>query len=241
MVVQHDPWKLVRCARCELHYLPEVPHDEAMESDFDWAGSFVNERRRRWIEHPLMRLWTLTILALKPNRERRAFRYIQRFAPKGRLLDVGCGAGRLAAMALGHGYDVFGIELSADMAAKAARRIGRHRVHLGRLQDAELSSGSFDVTVTISYLEHDPDPLGSLRRMHELLKPGGICIHKTPNFASVLRAWMGARWSGYRWPEHVQYFTPETIADLLDRAGFHCIAHRAPALGDNMWIVGRRK
>ncbi len=239
-MLRHEPWRLVRCAKCELCYLPEIPPEEAIETDFDWAKSFATERRRRWFEHPLMRFWTLAVMSLKPSRDHRALRYIQRYAPRGRLLDVGCGDGRLAALALRSGYDVAGVELSPQMAAKAVRRLGRERVHLGRLQDAPYEPGSFDLIVTVSYLEHDPDPVGSLRRMRELLKPGGVCVHKTPNYASKLRGWLGARWSGYRWPEHVQYYTPQTLGAVLERAGFRVEASKAPSLGDNMWIVGRR-
>ncbi len=302
-VLRHEPWRLVRCARCELCYLPEIPREEAIETDFDWARSFATERRRRWFEHPLMRFWTLAMVSLKPSREQRALRYIRRFAPASgalsqshtprdtpsalhakfdtqaapqiivdtertphavvnmppvphatvatprgahsaphhtRLLDVGCGDGRLAALALHGGYDVAGVELSPHMAAKAMRRLGRERVHVGRLHDAPYEPGSFDLIVTVSYLEHDPDPVGSLRRMRELLRPGGVCVHKTPNYASRLRGILGTRWSGYRWPEHVQYYTPQTLAAVLERAGFRVEASKAPSLGDNMWIVGRR-
>jgi 2-polyprenyl-3-methyl-5-hydroxy-6-metoxy-1,4-benzoquinol methylase len=240
-VLRHEPWRLARCPRCELHYLPEIPSEEAVEADFDWAATFAQERRRRWFEHPLMRFWTMAVFALRPSREGRALRQIRRHAPGGRLIDVGCGDGRLAMLAMRRGYDVLGIELSPRMAAKAARRIGRERVRCARLEDArDLAAGSFDVAVTVSYLEHEPNPLPTMVRMRELLRPGGVCIHKTPNYASRLREWLGPRWSGYRWPEHVQYYTPETLGELLRRSGFEPVASQAPRWGDNMWNVGRR-
>lgn len=233
-------WRLVRCGGCGLAYLPEVPTAEAVDTEFDWAESFARERYRRWMRNPLMRFWTAAVLLLKPSREWRALRVIRRYARGGRMLDVGCGDGRLGALALRRGFDPLGIEVSAKMAARARRRLGHERVLCGRLEDFALEPASFDVVVTVSYLEHEPRPLAALRRMLALLRPGGVCVHKTPNFASRLRKWLGPRWSGYRWPEHVQYFTPDTLSRMLAAAGFEPLEARANAFSDNFWMAGRR-
>jgi SAM-dependent methyltransferase len=241
LLLEHPPWRLVECESCGLAYLPEIPTDEAIETDFDWAESFARERRARWAESPLARLWTGLLLWLKPSRERRALRVIRRWAAPGRLLDVGCGDGRLAAAARRAGFDPIGVELSPRMAAKARRRLGDERVICGRLEDAKLAPASFDVVVTVSFMEHEPEPLRAAERMRELLRPGGVCVHKVPNYDSLLRRIRGRRWSGFRWPEHVQYFTPVTLARLMSRAGFCQFEVRANSLSDNFWLAARRE
>lgn len=239
-VLERPPWRLLECAGCGLAYLPEYPSEERLDAEFDWDESFRRERYERWMRNPLMRAWTMTMLMLKPSREGRAMRLIRRHAPPGRMLDIGCGDGRLLARAAALGYDITGVEPSPKMASKAARRIGSERVRVGRMDDFEWTDASFDLIVTVSYLEHEPDPLPALATMRRLLKPGGVCAHKTPNYATWLRKLLGKRWSGYRWPEHVQYFTPATLGRLLNAAGFEQVAVQAWSLSDNFWSISRR-
>ncbi|MCG3128488.1 MAG: Ubiquinone biosynthesis O-methyltransferase [Phycisphaerae bacterium] len=159
---------------------------------------------------------------------------------RARMIDVGCGDGRLPALALRWGYDAIGVEPSPKMASRAARRMGAERVLCGRLADFDLERGSFDLAVTVSYLEHEPRPAPVLRRLFELLRPGGVTVHKTPNYDCLLRRVLGARWSGYRWPEHVQYFSPATLGRLIVNVGFEVISVKANPLSDNFWIAARK-
>ena len=239
-MLSRPPWRLIECADCGLAYLPEYPSEEQLDADFDWDESFRRERYERWMRNPFMRAWTMSMLMLKPSREGRAMRLIRRYAPPGRMLDIGCGDGRLLAQAARLGYDVLGVEPSPKMAAKAARRIGTDRVRVGRVGDFELPEASFNLIVTVSYLEHEPAPLPALETMRRLLKPGGLCAHKTPNYATWLRKILGKRWSGYRWPEHVQYFTPATLERLLRLAKFEPVAVHANRMSDNFWMIARR-
>ncbi|MGE0481759.1 MAG: class I SAM-dependent methyltransferase [Phycisphaerae bacterium] len=239
-VMREAQWRLVECASCRIAYLPEYPSDEAIDTAFEWTSSFATQRRERWLRNPFMRVWTLGVLWLKPSREGRALRFIQRHAPAGRMLDVGCGDGRLLALAARRGFDVVGVESSASMVTRALRRLPPTAVRRGRLLETQFAPGSFDLVVSVSYLEHEPRPLQIARRMHELLRPGGICVHKVPNYGSWLRRILGRRWSGYRWPQHLQYFTPATLRHLLSTCGFEVVALRACAVSDNFWIVGRK-
>lgn len=240
-LARSEPWRLIACDGCGLAYLPEVPPPAAIENDFDWHASFRRERLQRWLRTPLARVWTGLLGLIKPDRDRRALRRIRRWTPPGRLLDIGAGTGRLAAYVLRAGFDPVCVELSPGMAARAAERVGAARVYRGRLQDFEFKRESFDVAVAISYLEHEPEPRRLLRRVHGLLRPGGVLIAKVPNFDSWLRRLRGRRWSGYRWPEHVQYFTPATLAALFERNGFAVSTCRAHALSDNLWMSARRR
>jgi SAM-dependent methyltransferase len=240
-LLSHDEWRLVRCGDCTLPYMPVIPTDEAVDRDFDWSRTFAETKRNRWLNTPGARLWTAFLLPLRSRREARAMRQIRRSAPPGRMLDIGCGTGRLDAMALKRGYDPLGIEISPAMAARAVQRLGPERVRMGRLRELDLPVGSFDLAVGISYMEHEPDPLPVLRHLRELLKPGGVFLVKTPNYDCWLRTLRGPRWSGYRWPEHVQYFTPATLSRLAHAAGFSVVRVEPHPLNDNFWLVMRRE
>jgi hypothetical protein len=67
-------------------------------------------------------------------------------------------------------------------------------------------------------------------------------VVKVPNFASVNRRLRGNRWCGFRFPDHVNYFTPATLARLAHEAGYVVDPGRRadrPLLGDNLYAVLR--
>ena len=66
-------------------------------------------------------------------------------------------------------------------------------------------------------LEHLLDPRRTLRACAELLAPGGILFLYVPNFDSASRLLMGAN-AHFIWPtHHLNYYTPETVRDLMVR------------------------
>ena len=239
VVMEHSPWVLGRCDTCGMAYLPEVPAPEVFEDDLEWDQSFRQERLRRWLNSPWARLWTALLLVVKPDRAKRALQHVRALRGPGRMLEIGCGDGRLAALALKQGYDPLGVELSPAMVRKAQSRLGAERVRQGRVEALDLAGEAFDLCVGVSVVEHEPQPLAMLEHVRTLLKPGGTLALKTPNYDSWLRRLRGRRWSGYRWPEHVQYFTPRTLGRLVERAGFEVVRVLASPLSDNFWLGAR--
>lgn len=76
-----------------------------------------------------------------PAAERRALRHV-----RGRVLDVGCGAGRVALELQRRGFDVVGLD-SSDEAARAATRLGVHEVWNERLESVGERLGDFETLV----------------------------------------------------------------------------------------------
>jgi hypothetical protein len=65
-----------------------------------------------------------------------------------------------------------------------------------------------------------------------------------PNFASWNRVIRGAKWCGFRYPDHVNYFSPRTLKLLAEVSGYRMepqhITDRLP-FSDNMYAVLRIK
>ncbi|HWA54052.1 MAG TPA: class I SAM-dependent methyltransferase, partial [Solirubrobacterales bacterium] len=116
------------------------------------------------------------------------YREIWRRGP-GKLLDVGCGTGDLAAIFGRHGWQAHGIEPS-EQAAEHARAAGVEVV-TGTLADAPWREGSFDAILFNHSLEHVGDPAATLAAATRLLAPGGLLAIAVPNFDSWHRRLFG--------------------------------------------------
>jgi SAM-dependent methyltransferase len=93
----------------------------------------------------------------------------------GRLvLDVGCGAGRFAEVALAAGATVVAVDASA--AVDACRQNLKHpRLYVVQadIYRLPLAAGQFDFVYCFGVLQHTPDPPRAFAVLPALLKPGG--------------------------------------------------------------------
>jgi 2-polyprenyl-3-methyl-5-hydroxy-6-metoxy-1,4-benzoquinol methylase len=148
-------------------------------------------------------------------------RAVERYQPGGRLLDVGCGTGIFLAEAQRTGrWQVTGVEPS-QAAADYARLVLKLPVLNGALAEVEsdLPSASFDVVTLWNVLEHLPEPITDLRRIHRLLRPGGWLIAMIPNVESLAARVFGPYWLGWELPRHLYLFPRQTLQHILISLG----------------------
>src|SRR5258707_628154 len=138
---------------------------------------------------------------------------------EGRLLDSGCATGWSLQRMHRRGWKVVGL----DAPTRAVRRI-REELGLtafaGSLPHLALEPESFDVITMWQALEHIHEPLPLLREARNLLVPGGKLIVTVPNIDSWPFRWFGRHWFGLDLPRHLTHFTPATLPQMLQRAGF---------------------
>src|SRR5262252_7723393 len=99
-------------------------------------------------------------------------------APATRVLDIGCGLGRLAARVAAHGREVVGVDLSPEMIARArARGEGTPglRFECGDFFDLDPQDGGYDCVLSAAVLHH-MDADAAIPHMMRLLAPGGRLI-----------------------------------------------------------------
>lgn len=156
--------------------------------------------------------------------QRRVMALLRRLAKTGpiRVLDVGCGDGRLldwyAASRAGDRLETHGIEMNEAAAAIASRR--GHRVVTGRFEvDRELEAGSFDLILASHVIEHVDDPRQFASRAAELLAPGGLFVVATPNWNSLDARRLAGDWGGNHFPRHWTLYDEETIGTVAGLAG----------------------
>jgi hypothetical protein len=59
-----------------------------------------------------------------------------------------------------------------------------------------------------------------LSELHRTLAPGGVALIKVPNHASLNRRVTGRKWCGYRYPDHLNYFTPASLRRMAEACGY---------------------
>ena len=96
----------------------------------------------------------------------------------GLVLDVGCGTGQLGAAIASEGYDVFGVDLSSSMVARARQR-GLAGTYAGVTTALPFAADSFDLALTVATLHHletSERVAATVREMARVVKRGGFVV-----------------------------------------------------------------
>jgi len=93
--------------------------------------------------------------------EQKAMKFV-----KGRVLDIGCGAGRHSLYLQGKGFDVLGIDIS-PLAIKVCKLKGLRKAKVMSIEEAKSQLGSFD---TIIMMGNNFGLFGSFKKARRLLK-----------------------------------------------------------------------
>jgi len=101
---------------------------------------------------------------------------VRRVTPAaGRLLDVGCGMGRLLARL--PDYQRYGMDISAGYLEHAATQF---EVCLAKVEDMPYVDGFFDTVVCTDVLEHVLDLNAAVTQLFRVVKPGGHLVVRVP-------------------------------------------------------------
>lgn len=139
-----------------------------------------------------------------------------------RMLDIGCATGAFLASAAKDGWDCTGVDM-IDEAAQIARTEYGIKVFVGDVLRLDIERGQFGLVTLWHIVEHLIDPLAVLKRVHELLAPGGYIFIEVPSWGSLGRRVRGHKWAPLKPPEHIAFFSPHSISVAAEKAGFEVI------------------
>lgn len=198
------PFRLWTCAGCGVVFNWPRLSPDALNDQYDADYYiFTLPPARRWARAAQLYLQYLYPLESQTGR---------------RLLEVGCAAGDLLAIAARRGWNVQGIEISPEPARRARLEHGVP-VETGTLEEKGPGLGRFDVAIATDVIEHVPAPGEFLSAMRNVLRPGGQAIIETPNLGGFWGKVGGARWIGLN-RFHIFLFTPASLIRLMRAAGF---------------------
>lgn len=137
------------------------------------------------------------------------------------LFDIGAATGFFLDLARARNWQTAGVELS-EFAATEARRRG-HLVVTGNLLKQNSPTSQYDLVTMWDVFEHIDRPDDYIKKVHQLLKPGGYVAINTPDASSWWARLMGKRWHLMIPPEHLFYYSPKNLRQVLEQNGFRVI------------------
>lgn len=167
------------------------------------------------------------------KRQEQTYNFIKRYITRpGRLLDIGCGNGGLLLLAGRDGWKVNGIELFPFLADSIKKAIGIDIKVCNFLEYEVAEDESYDLVTLRHVLEHLPDSILAMNKIHALLKSSGCALLEFPNINSLdLRFKRFLRRNGIHRkkispdyvPHHCNEFCKESFEFLLVKTGFRLI------------------
>lgn len=208
---------VIECETCAFKHIVPVPTPQ--ELDEVYRQEYYSTEKPLYLErHREDAEWWDTFYADHYDRFEEALPPDRR-----RLLDIGSGPGFFLLHGKRRGWDVLGVDPSAQAVAHA-RGLGV-QVAEGFLTDESAPRyGMFDVIHMNEVLEHIPDPRAMVLLARAMLKAGGLLCVIVPNDYNPLQAILRDH-QGYKpwWvapPHHINYFDAGSLARLVESAGF---------------------
>jgi 2-polyprenyl-3-methyl-5-hydroxy-6-metoxy-1,4-benzoquinol methylase len=205
------------------YYESHVTEDYGLPSLAERARNDLNERCMHWM--------------------RTALKYR---LPPARTLELGSAHGGFVALMRWAGFDAMGLELSPWLVKYAKSTFGVP-ILTGEIDSQELEPSSLDLILHFDVLEHLPDPVSTMRRCVELLKPDGLLIVQTPCFPAGRTYDEMVRdkdrfLEHFKPTEHLYLFSRASIARLFSDVGAPFV-YFEPAIFHqyDMFVVASRR
>ena len=99
-----------------------------------------------------------------------------------RILEIGCGAGRLTNYLIRKGFDAIGFDISETLINEGHSRYPDTMIFIASGgEDMPLKDSFFGIVLSFDVLEHIPDVDAHLSEVRRVLKSGGFYLFQTPN------------------------------------------------------------
>jgi ubiquinone/menaquinone biosynthesis C-methylase UbiE len=160
-----------------------------------------------------------------------------------RILDLGCGAGRVARRLAGR-FEVVGVDISEEQLRLARPNAPAATFVHGDFTQLDFPDGSFDAVTALYSIVHVPreETAGLLEAIARWLKPGGLFLASLSHVGGENRTeeWLGVEmfFSG---------FDAETNSRLVREAGFELLVDELVFMGEPegevgfLWVLARRR
>ena len=216
---ENNTW-VVHCEECHLEFVNPLPTIAAMQENYqkEMVGNetesglhstYIIERQERIKSYSKLYNSRLDLIeGLYPG--------------KGTMLDIGCGAGFFLNCAKQRGWNCHGLEILPEYLKYAQENFELDNIRLESLDESlSYDANTFDVITLWDLIEHLRNPLDCLKKIHHVMKPGGLLVMWTPNVKNAL--FQKDRWMGYKILQHFYFFSEDSLNKMLGKAGFEIV------------------
>ena len=164
------------------------------------------------------------------------------------LLEIGCGTGSTALVHAAHVAHIRAVDISHEMLEIAREKARNARVNnvtfeRGTLETIEAAPQSIDVLLALSVLHLLDDPDAAIRRIHDLVKPGGVFVSSTACLSDSWLRYLGlvlpvGRWLG-KLPM-VRILSADRLTSSIRHAGFQIEYEWRPKPTAALFVVARK-
>jgi 2-polyprenyl-3-methyl-5-hydroxy-6-metoxy-1,4-benzoquinol methylase len=209
-------YDVVVCDQCGLGFADRIPEQTEFDTYYRQMSKYENQHQGGTSATYLEATYgAIARFVSDAQPDRRA-----------RLLDVGCATGALLAAFKRLGYaNLLGLDPS-PVCARAAADLYGLEVRAQTITDLADSSEQFDCVVLSSVLEHVRDVRESVAQLVRLLRPDGMLFIEVPD-TTRFAEYLSAPYQQFSM-EHINFFTPQTLARLCETAGLGLIALQQP-------------
>ena len=208
---------LYRCLDCRFMFRHPVFSKETYDELYRQASSTTWDEVDR-LDQQLVRETLCSLLA------------------SGKVLDIGCGTGSLLSP-LSRRFNIYGIEINADAAAKAEQRgvsiIARDLEELSAVPE------EFDAVIACDVIEHVFNPLELLQRMLAKTTADGYVVISTGNTDAWSWYLAGSRFWYCYLPEHISFVSPSWFSHHATALGVQIAAVREFAYSPHYPLMGK--
>jgi len=223
-----EEFEYLECGYCGCLQITEIPADLGK---YYPSSSYYSYTPRRTKQYPA---WMMRL------RERRSRAFVGEGDPLGRVLayfsrenehfswvrnaggnldwrvlDVGCGTGKLILQMHRDGFkNICGLDAFIENEINYGNGVRVYKKFLSQLE------GTYDFLMLHHSYEHMPDPLETLRELRRLVSPQGCVLIRLPLADSYARRRYGVHWFAWDAPRHLFLHTVKSMHVLAEKAGF---------------------
>lgn len=218
--LREDNTWVVHCDECHLEFVNPLPSVKAMQENYRKEMTGMDTKSGLHSNYILERKERIKSFSKLYNSRLKLIESL--YPEKGNLLDIGCGAGFFLNCAKERGWDCYGLEILPEYIKYAQENFALENIRLESLDESlTYDANTFDVVTLWDLVEHLRNPMDCLKRIHHVMKPGGLLIMWTPNVKNAL--FLKEKWTGYKILQHFYFFSGDSMNNLLGKAGFQII------------------
>ncbi len=220
----HD-YTFYQCSNCTLIQLRPFPNKKNNVAFY----SYTDPNKHAEMKNPQINFLHRLIFGKKLLRlyidlcYQSRYQRIRSLHQKGRILDIGCGEGSFLKKFPSSKWQRTGIEINKNLANIAHRTVKYSKIITIPIEIAKLPKQGFEIITMWHVFEHISNPKVVLKSLNKLINPHGYLVIEVPHGNSLYRKLFSRHWQLLLLPQHIYFWTKESITLALNNAGFRVI------------------